>query len=316
MVKVLITGGAGFIGSHLSKNFIEKGHDVAIVDMLHPYYSINRKKQQLAHVRQAGSFRFYEVNLLDEVKTKEIFEVEQPEVVIHLAAIPGVMQSLEKPLEYVDYDVKATINTLKAAGEVGVKRFMFASSSSVYGDHHEKAMKEEMANGKVISPYAAAKYSAEAFCHAYQSIFGYSLTILRFFTVYGPWGRPDMAIGNFIQSAIHHEPITIYGQHTARDYTYIDDIVRGIEAAMWHNHQNETFNLGSSAPVTIEQLTTIIQKHFPHLKIEREVSRIGDVRNTWADLTKAQQLLSYNPSVTIEDGIARTVEWAKGYEAP
>lgn len=314
-MKVLITGGAGFIGCHLSRRFIEKGHEVTVVDMLHPYYSIERKRKQLQFVEEAGPFSFFSFNLLDEAKTRQLFEETKPECVIHLAAIPGVMLSLEQPLEYVDYDVKATINVLKCAGETGVKRVVFASSSSVYGNAHAGPVKEEMATGQVISPYAAAKYSAESFCHAYHHLYGFQLTILRFFTVYGPWGRPDMAMAKFIQSAMKEEPILLYGKKTTRDYTYIEDIIDGIEASVFHEHEFETFNLGSSHPVAIERFVEILSSSFPHLKSIQKEKRAGDVVHTWADVSKARQLLGYKPKVTIEEGIERTIHWFKTYEA-
>jgi UDP-glucuronate 4-epimerase len=314
-VKVLITGGAGFIGSHLSRRFIESGHEVTVVDMLHPYYPVERKQRQLQFVKEAGPFSFFSFNLLDEVKTRNIFEEVKPECVIHLAAIPGVMPSLEQPLEYVDYDVKATINVLKAAGETGVQRVLFASSSSVYGNQQAGPVKEEAATGHVISPYAAAKYSAESFCHAYQHLYGFQLTILRFFTVYGPWGRPDMAMAKFIQAAIKEEPIVLYGTETTRDYTYIDDIINGIEASAFHDHQSEIFNLGSSHPVTIERFAAILSSFFPRLQYVQQERRTGDVEHTWADIAKARELLGYQPECTIEEGIKRTVDWFKRYEA-
>jgi UDP-glucuronate 4-epimerase len=314
-VKVLITGGAGFIGCHLSRRLIEQGHEVTVVDMLHPYYSIERKRKQLHFVEEAGAFSFFSFNLLDEAKTRQLFEETNPECVIHLAAIPGVMPSLEQPLEYVDYDVKATINVLKSAGETGVKRVVFASSSSVYGNAHAGPVKEEMATGQVISPYAAAKYSAESFCHAYQHLYGFQLTILRFFTVYGPWGRPDMAMAKFIQAAVKEEPILLYGKKTTRDYTYIGDIIDGIEASVLHEHESETFNLGSSHPVAIERFVEILSSSFPGLKSIQKEKRAGDVVHTWADVSKANQLLGYKPQVTIEEGIERTIHWFKTYEA-
>jgi UDP-glucuronate 4-epimerase len=314
-VKVLITGGAGFIGCHLSRRFIEKGHDVTVVDMLHSYYSIERKKRQLHFIEEAGSFSFYQLNLLDEKKTMQLFRELKPEVIVHLAAIPGVTPSLEQPLEYVDYDIKATINVLKAAGEAETRHVVFASSSSIYGNQHGGPVKEEMATGQVVSPYAAAKYSAESFCRAYQHLYGFQLTILRFFTVYGPWGRPDMAMAKFIQAALKGQEIFLYGTHTTRDYTYIEDIINGIEASVHHEHETEIFNLGSSHPVAIEQLVSILTDHFPKLKSIQKGKRAGDVNHTWADISKANKMLGYEPQVTIEEGIRRTVEWFKAYEA-
>lgn len=198
-LKILITGGAGFIGSHFAVKMLEEQHDVAIIDNLHPYYSPDRKKQHLEVIKNAGEYQFYQADLLDSDETIDLIKKISPDAVVHLAALPGVAYSILRPLEYIDYDVKATVNVLEAAGKANVKQVIFASSSSVYGMMKNTPFKEGMANGKPISPYAASKYAAESFCHVYAHLYGMDIKILRFFTVYGPWGRPDMAIANFIR---------------------------------------------------------------------------------------------------------------------
>jgi UDP-glucuronate 4-epimerase len=313
-LKILITGGAGFIGSHLAKKLLHLGHDLIIIDNFDPYYSPIRKKQQLEEIRKERSFHFYEVNVLDLEKTMSIFYDHHPEAVFHLAALPGVPRSLEHPLAYIDYDVKATVNVLKAAGEARVRHVLFASSSSVYGDQPFQPLKEEMATGRVISPYAAAKYSAESFCHAYAHLYGYTMTIFRYFTVYGPWGRPDMAISKFIRHLLKGEPITVYGENTARDYTFIDDIVDGMVAALSRENGSEIFNLGAGQPVTMNELLLSLKQYFPNMKVIYERPRLGDVSATWADISKAKQLLGYEPKVSLKEGLAQTIAWAKDYE--
>ncbi len=313
-LKIIVTGGAGFIGCHLTRKLLEEDHEVLVIDALHPYYDKQRKNEQLNFIREAGSFQFEEKNLLDDGEdVRQIFMDFQADCVIHLAALPGVSFSLEAPDQYVDYDVKATVNVLKFSGESKVKHVIFASSSSVYGEQSNEPLKEEMANGKVISPYAAAKYGAEAFCHAFASMYQYDMTILRFFTVYGPWGRPDMAITKFIERILNGEEITVFGSGTSRDYTYIDDCIEGICAAIENGRGTNTFNIGSSQPVSIEELIEAMAGHFPNMKIDHAGFRQGDVSSTWADTTKAKELLDFQARVPFDEGLARTVKWAVDY---
>ncbi|CAM3946364.1 NAD-dependent epimerase/dehydratase family protein [Mesobacillus thioparans] len=313
-MKIIVTGGAGFIGCHLSRKLVEEGNEVLVIDALHPYYSKKRKIDQLTYIGEAGTFRYEEKNLLDdEEEVQKIFLEFQADCVVHLAALPGVSYSLEAPGQYVDYDVKATVNVLKFSGESNVKHVLYASSSSVYGEQANEPLSEDMAAGKVISPYAAAKYGAEAFCHAFASMYQYDMTILRFFTVYGPWGRPDMAITKFIERILNGEEITVFGNRTSRDYTYIDDIIEGISAAIQKARGTNIINLGSSMPVSIEDLLAALAKHFPEMKIQQAGFRQGDVTSTWADTTKAKELLDYRAKVPFEEGLARTVKWAVDY---
>ncbi|WP_144553183.1 NAD-dependent epimerase/dehydratase family protein [Peribacillus simplex] len=312
-MKIIVTGGAGFIGSHLVKRLIQENHDVYVIDCLHPYYSPQRKKKQLENVASFGSFHFFQKDLLDREEMVTIFKQISPHVVVHLAALPGVAYSIEEPLKYVDYDIKATINVLEASGKAGVSKIVFASSSSVYGNQ-SGPFKEEMANGKVISPYAASKYSAESYCHVYEYLYGFQVNILRFFTVYGPWGRPDMAIGSFIKKLMNGEEITLFGDGRARDFTYIDDIVNGIYLSINQLMKSEVINIGSGRPILMDTLLAELKRHFPDMKINKEASRVGDVVNTWADIGKAKRLLGFEPKVDFIKGLSETVKWAKENE--
>jgi UDP-glucuronate 4-epimerase len=311
-LNILITGGAGFIGSHLAARLAAR-HRVTVVDMLHPYYSPDRKRAQLESARQAGSFRFYQGNLLEESSCQELFRTGSFDAVYHLAAVPGVTASITEPHMYIDHNLKATVNVLRWAGESGVKHVLFASSSSVYGDREGIALTEEMSKGEVISPYAATKVGGEALCHTYQYLYGYRMTMLRFFTVYGTWGRPDMAIALFIRKLMRGEPITVFGEHSARDYTYISDICAGLEGAMELNTQELTgvYNLGAGNPVLIEDLLGALGEHFPQMQVERKPWRTGDVRMTWADTTRAREAFGYRPEISIREGLNRTIAWAK-----
>nr|WP_251027745.1 NAD-dependent epimerase/dehydratase family protein [Bacillus sp. ISL-41] len=314
IVKILITGGAGFIGSHLALKMLKEQHEVAIIDNLHPYYSVERKKQHLDVIKKAGDFQFYQADLLDREKTIDIIKRISPEAIVHLAALPGVAYSILRPLEYIDYDVKATVNVLEGAGKAGVKQVIFASSSSVYGMMKNIPFKEEMAAGKPISPYAASKYGAESFCHVYGHLYGMDVKILRFFTVYGPWGRPDMAIANFIKKLKNSEEITIFGEGGSRDYTYVGDIVNGMSLALKNLEQSAIINIGSGRPVSMNQLLDELRIYYPDMKIRREENRAGDVDRTWADISLARELLGYEPEVDFRKGIAETVAWAEQYE--
>jgi len=312
-VKILITGGAGFIGSHFAVKMLKEQHEVAIIDNLHPYYSVERKKQHLHIIKEAGEYPFYRNDLLNRDETISLIKKVSPDVIVHLAALPGVAYSILRPLEYIDYDVKATVNVLEGAGQAGVKQVLFASSSSVYGMMKNKPFKEEMACGKPLSPYAASKYAAESFCHVYGRLYGMDVTILRFFTVYGPWGRPDMAIANFLKKAKNKEAITIFGEGGTRDYTYVGDIVNGMALALQKLQQSAILNIGSGRPISMNQLLDELKLYYPDLKIQRENHRAGDVDNTWADISLARELLGYEPETDFKQGIAKTVAWAERY---
>nr|WP_226577658.1 NAD-dependent epimerase/dehydratase family protein [Halobacillus litoralis] len=310
-MHILVTGGAGFIGMHVCSRLIKENHEITIVDNFDPYYDPARKKQQLDQVKQAGHFQFFNLDLKDENECRKVFEANQYDAVIHLAALPGVAYSVKNPLAYVQYDIEMTINVLKSAGEAGISHVIFSSSSSVYGNKDKKPLSEEMADGKVVSPYAASKYGAESFCHSYQHMYGFQLSILRFFTVYGPFARPDMAIPKFAEKLEDGLPIEIFGRGTSRDYTFIDDIVDGVEAVLHSKHENETFNIGYGEPVTMERLLNSFQTFYPDMELIQRPWRTGDVITTWSDISKAQSELGYSPKVSIEEGIERMVHWVK-----
>ncbi|WHZ02288.1 NAD-dependent epimerase/dehydratase family protein [Neobacillus sp. YX16] len=313
MLKIIITGGAGFIGSHLTRKLMLENHEVYVIDCLHPYYSLERKKKHLQTIGSLTSEQFTSLDLLNRNETISFFQTISPDAVIHLAAMPGVAYSIENPFEYVDYDIKATINVLEACGQSNARQIIFASSSSVYGNQ-EGPLKEEMANGNVISPYAASKYSAESFCHVYRHLYGFQTKILRFFTVYGPWVRPDMAIGIFLKKLLNKQAITLYGEDRVRDFTYIDDIVDGIYLALTQLHRSEIINIGSGNPISMLSLLNELKQYFPEMEIRKDDSRAGDVVQTWADIRRAENLLGYSPKVDFGKGLAETVKWAKENE--
>ncbi|MDG4656575.1 SDR family NAD(P)-dependent oxidoreductase [Ectobacillus antri] len=309
-MKIMITGGAGFIGSHLAIGLAKEHAEIIVLDNFHPYYSRQRKQEQLSRALQYKNVDFYECDILDALYLEALIGKEKPDVIVHLAGLPGVQLSLQDPHHYVDINVKGTINILSAAGKHKVKQVVFASSSSVYGEKAGVPLREDMADGRLLSPYAASKYSGEAMCYAYQHMYGFQLNILRFFTVYGPWGRPDMAIGSFLRKLQKGEPLHIFGAGTGRDYTYIDDIVEGICRTLYVN-KSGTFNIGSDAPVLMKDVLIELKKYFPEMNVIYEQERMGDVTSTWADLTNARQQLGYEPRISFAEGLRRTVAWAR-----
>ena len=309
-MNILITGGAGFIGSHLALRLLQDGKKVVLLDSFHPHYSRERKQYHIEQVQQHGAVSFYECDVLHKEDISAVIQQEKIDTVVHLAALPGVRPSLEMPSLYIDVNVKGTTNVLSCAGEEGVKKVVFASSSSVYGEQVGMPLAEHMANGKVLSPYAASKFGAESLCYAFQYMYGFQVNILRFFTVYGPWSRPDMAIGIFLRKLLRQEEISVYGTGTGRDYTYIDDIVNGIVLTLESKH-SDVYNLGSHAPVLMTELLDELRRYFPAMRVKQEEGRMGDVTSTWADITKAQMQLGYQPSVSFGEGLERTVAWAR-----
>ncbi len=311
MKNVLVTGGAGFIGYHTCRFLLEQGYALAVVDQLHPYYDPSLKRARIDELRRHGDFSFYRTDILDEAAMREVLSRHRPDAVIHLAAIPGVRGSLEQPLTYVDIDVKGTVQLLELARQFGVGRFLFASSSSVYGERAlTRPLREEEADLAVCSPYAASKLAAEVFCRTYAHLYGMAVTCLRFFTVYGPHQRPDMAISRFLRLLADEQPLPLYDPHSMRDYTYVDDIVDGIGAALAHMDGYQVYNLGSGRPVGLLELVQTLE-HVTGKKARLEIrgAQPGDVTGTWADIAKARGLLGWTPQVTMQEGLERYYRW-------
>ncbi len=310
-MRVLITGGAGFIGSHVAQQLIHQGHEIAIVDDLNDFYSPDLKIANLREVRQAGWFRFYEEDIRDESAMRDVFSAVRPEAVIHLAARAGVRPSLEQPLLYESVNVRGTLVLLEQSRMSGVSKFLFASSSSVYGNEDQVPYSEDRSRNLPISPYAATKLAGEKLCFTYSHLYGLSAICLRFFTVYGPRQRPDLAIRKFIGAIGRGEPIPVFGDgSTSRDYTYVNDTVQGIVAALFHDARFDVFNLGNSSPIRLIDLIRLIERAVGREAIIRwKPEQPGDVRTTYADITKARTLLGYRPATAIDAGIEAFVNW-------
>lgn len=315
--RILLTGGAGFIGSHLSEALLRTNVKLMIFDSLDDFYSPDAKKTNLGEMRRIGAFDFEPLDIRDLDGMRRAVARTRPDSVIHLAARAGVRPSIEQPSLYEQVNVSGTLNLLELSREFGVKRFVFGSSSSVYGMTSKAPFSEDHVEGRPISPYAATKLSAELLCYTYAHLFGIPMICLRFFTVYGPRQRPDLAIHKFTANIEAGKPITVFGDGTSgRDYTHVDDIVAGVLAALKHRPDPsipvpfEIFNLGNSHPVTLLELLHALEKATGR-KADREEKPMqpGDVPLTWADISKAKRLLGYQPKVTLEEGLRGFVDW-------
>jgi UDP-glucuronate 4-epimerase len=316
--RVLLTGGAGFIGSHLAEALLREGAMLAIVDKLDDFYAPARKRSNLEAIRKIGAYEFEEVDLCDFEASREIVSRFRPEVIVHLAARAGVRPSIEKPRLYESVNIAATVNLLELCREFQVKRFVFGSSSSVYGATSRAPFSEDQVELRPISPYAATKLAGELMCYTYAHLFALPTVCLRFFTVYGPRQRPDLAIHKFTELMEKGQPIPIFGDgSTGRDYTYVDDIVAGVLAATrlelpsaGEKVSFEVFNLGNSHPVKLTELVDLLEATTGrHAVRQRQDMQPGDVPLTWADVSKAERMLGYRPATRIEEGLKRFVAW-------
>ena len=315
--RILLTGGAGFIGSHLSEALLRRGAQLTIVDNLDDFYSLAWKNANLDEIRRAGHFEFCAVDICDVDNMREVIKRARPDVVIHLAARAGVRPSIEQPRLYDHVNVSGTVNLLEICREVGVKKFIFGSSSSVYGATSKAPFSENHVEGRPISPYAASKLADELFCYTYAHLFGIRIICLRFFTVYGPRQRPDLAIHKFTARIEAGLPIPVFGDgSTGRDYTHVNDIVGGILSALAYELPAsagvsfDVFNLGNSNPVNLADLLRLLESATGRKALrDQQPLQPGDVPLTWADISKAKSLLNYNPKVTLEEGLKGFVAW-------
>jgi len=310
--RVLVTGAAGFIGSHLVQALVDQGDTVVGIDNFDPFYPREMKERNLAEVGQ-GRFDFHELDLLDVPRLRSLLTPET--IIVHLGAKAGVRPSLADPVGYARVNVTGTAAVAEAARQAGVSRFVFGSSSSVYGDSTPVPFREDAVAVVPVSPYAATKRAGELLLEAIAPIYRLRVVSLRFFTVYGPRQRPDLAIHAFTRKMVEGRPLTIFGDGTqARDYTYCDDIIAGVLSAIeWSAtapFKVETFNLGGSRPIPTEAMVTeIAQALGVRPKIEWAPMQPGDVQRTAADITKAHAVLGYQPQTSFPEGVRRFVHW-------
>ncbi|MEA3378833.1 MAG: SDR family NAD(P)-dependent oxidoreductase [Nanoarchaeota archaeon] len=310
-MKILVTGGAGFIGSNLVDKLLAKKYEVIVIDNLNDYYDINRKKSNLKNALKNPNFKFYKCDIMDLNSLKKIFKKEKIDKIVHLAARAGVRPSLKEPIFYLRNNCEGTINLLELAKENKIKKFIFGSSSSIYGNSKQIPFSEISKSDMPISPYAATKKASELLCYVYHSLYNLEVINLRFFTVYGPRGRPDMAIYKFIDKIYHNKAITLYGDGSSkRDYTYINDIINGIMLSLDSNIKYGTYNLGNSQMIELKVLIEIIERILNKKAIkDYRAMNPGDVNLTFADLKNSCNDLGYQPIINIEEGIKRTIEW-------
>ena len=313
-MKILVTGGAGFIGSHVAESLVRDGNSVIIVDDLNDFYAPSLKLDNLEAIRQSGSVEFHQADICDAPEMLRIAAETRPDAVIHLAARAGVRPSLDDPLLYEMVNVRGTMVLLEACRQSGVKKFVLASSSSIYGIANQVPFREDDYANLPISPYAATKVAAEKICYTYSHLYKLPVVCLRFFTVYGPRQRPDLAIRKFTRMIDEGQAIPVFGDGASgRDYTFVSDTVQGVLAALNYDCRYDVFNLGNSHPVTLAEMIGTIETAL-HKKalIRRMPDQPGDVPITYADISKAQKLLNYCPLTPFRDGVEQFVEWYRG----
>ena len=311
-MNFLVTGGAGFIGSHVCERLLHDGHRVWAFDDLNDFYDPQIKRRTLADIQSLGRpFTFVHGDLTDAGAVNALFTDTKFDQVIHLAARAGVRPSLEQPALYQRVNVEGTVNLLEAARKAGVKKLTLASSSSVYGVNSKVPFSEGDPIVSAISPYAASKLAGEALGHVYHHIYGLDIAMLRFFTVYGPRQRPDLAIHKFTKLIDVGKPIPVFGDgSTARDHTFVTDILEGIIACTKKEFGFEIFNLGESQVIRLDQLIGLIESALGKKAVlDRQPPQPGDVPITFADISKAQRRLDYRPQVKAEKGIPLFVDW-------
>lgn len=317
MKTYLITGGAGFIGSSLSERLIKEGNRVVAIDNFCDFYNPTIKENNVKELIKNSNFKLYRNDIRDREAVKKIFEENNIDIVMHLAAMAGVRLSIENPVLYQEVNCMGTQNILEEMKAHNVKNLVMASSSSVYGNCKEVPFKENMIVDFAISPYAATKKANEVMTHVYHKLFDMNVIMLRFFTVYGPKQRPDLAINKFTRLMLEDKEIPMFGDGTtSRDYTYIDDIVDGIIRSCNYVENNndvyEILNLGNSSPVSLKEMINIIgQVIGVEPKIKQLPMQPGDVDRTFADISKAKELIGYNPKTSFKEGIENFVEWYK-----
>lgn len=314
MARVLLTGGAGFIGSHVGEKLLARGDEVCVLDNFNDFYDPAIKRRNAALLAAAGA-RVVTGDIRDRAQVAGLF-AESPDVLVHLAAMAGVRPSLQDPLHYEDVNVRGTMVLLEELRQRPSTRFVFASSSSVYGSNERIPFREDDEIHHPVSPYAATKRAGELIAYTYHHLYGIPTSCLRFFTVYGPRQRPEMAIAKFTRAVLAGRSIPFFGDgSTRRDYTYIDDIVAGVVAAVDRTRGYAIYNLGESETTSLAELVALLgQACGREVRIDRQPMQPGDVLVTCADVSRARRELGYAPGTSVAQGLARYVEWLESQE--
>ena len=326
MTTYLVTGAAGFIGSKVTELLLDDGHTVVGVDNMNDAYDVRLKEWRLTQIVGHPCFEFHQLDIGDRTGLETLFTqlanrpspVTAPPLaaIINLAARAGVRQSVENPWVYIETNTTGTLNLLELARQHGVPKFVLASTSSLYGQHNPMPYREDADTNQPLSPYAASKKAAEALCYTYHYLYGIDVTVFRYFTVYGPGGRPDMSLFRFVQWTAEGRPVLVYGDgQQSRDFTYVDDIARGTIAGL-KPVGYEVINLGSDQPVVLmDALRTVERLLGQSARIDFQPMHRADVPATWADIGKAERLLGWRPQVTTDEGIRRLVAWYQANRA-
>lgn len=310
-MHILLTGAAGFIGSHVADALLAAGHRVTGIDNFDPFYSRSAKENNLAGAKQHTSFNFHELDITDHLRLAQVL-TDKYDAIIHLAAKAGVRPSIEQPVAYQQTNVTGTQHLLEFARARGIHRFVFASSSSVYGINQQVPWCESDSMLHPISPYASTKISGELMGHVYSHLYGIRFLALRFFTVFGPRQRPDLAIHAFAKKMLQQQPIPMFGDgSTRRDYTYVADVVQGVLHALRYEQSNfEIFNLGNCRTISLQEMIETLEDVFQvSAIIERKPEQPGDVPQTFADIEKASRLLGYQPLTPFREGLIQFKDW-------
>ena len=314
-MNILVTGAAGFIGYHLCNSLLNDGYDVLGIDNINNYYNKNLKLDRLEILNKYNNFNFKKIDISDRKAISHSFLNFRPIKVINLAAQAGVRYSLQNPYKYVKSNLIGFVNIIELCRQANVKGFIYASSSSVYGENNNPPFSVDDNVDSPISLYAATKKANELIAHSYSHLYGLHTTGLRYFTVYGPWGRPDMAYFKFTEKILKSHPINVFNNgKMKRDFTFIDDVISGTRSAIKKNYKCEIFNLGSSQNKGLMDLIKLIENELDReANINFKSMQPGDVLDTYADISKSKKKLNYNPKVSIEDGIPKFINWYKNY---
>ena len=313
--KILITGSCGFIGMHLCQNLLEEGNIIFGIDNLNNYYDIKLKKDRLNNLSKFDNFTFLNLNISNLKELNRVFKNFKPDKVVNLAAQAGVRYSLENPHIYIETNVLGFMNILECCRNNKVSGLIYASSSSVYGGNQKIPFSVNDRVDKPISIYAATKKTNELMAYSYSHLYDLNTTGLRFFTVYGPWGRPDMAMYIFTEKILKDKNLPIFNNgEMKRDFTYIDDIVYGIKSSIKKNYKCEVFNLGNNKSEKLMDVVSILEKNlFKKAKLKFLKMQPGDVKQTYADINYSKKMLGYNPTTSIVDGIPKFIDWYINY---
>ena len=333
-MKILVTGSAGFIGNHVSLRLLEEGHEVVGVDNLNLYYDINLKHRRIERLTPYKNYINVPMDINDQVKLNGVFEKYKIGQIIHLAAQAGVRHSLTAPRDYIDSNILGFLNILEACREYGISHLVYASSSSVYGGNTKMPFSEHHSTNHPKNLYAAVKKANELMAHSYSHLFRIPVTGLRFFTVYGPWGRPDMALFKFTKAILNKEPIDLYNNgDMKRDFTYIDDIVEGIIRTLtnppqididWDSNQPDpatsglapyrVFNIGNNRPIHLIKLVEVLEKILGRTALKNYMPmQAGDTKDTWASSDELVEIIGYSPTTSVEEGLQSFVAWYLDY---